>query len=720
MHAMLDPACTIDHAAGRSSCSSLRTAMVHRVHDPDDQRPRRARTMDTIVPCRTTITDRFPVASFVIRTPRRRFFEVACATDPRLFHTDWSGRRTRENFYSSGNEGVLVNERGDVAWMMPPQVLRQFAGARRLYYALATYGGRNGEDPRFTIAPDALERIPFVAIASDFTGRSLDRRRLGGAPPSSAAYGAAANVPLRWGGDAVLEAERRARETTTAPQRTRGLEYDDGYDPQLWGNAGDDGDDADYAGDAVVPMSAADDDENVDDDGEAYGRGCACPGRVLSFGTGEPELEDGASRHAGGSAMSSRAFDVNGEELEDGASRDRMGARMGSRAFGGEDEELEDGASRHRVGGRMGSRAFGGEDEELEDGASRNRVGSRAMGYGGRGGAAIAGQLRTPIGTPRHRDFRTSEAEESLPIGPATRGLGVEPLDTTTLGIADKVRLLRIVARADSGADAYAAVHADPPRDGAGWGLLWGLLLFGQRDGTLGRVLRRARTREQALVADGTLAIDQTMTQLFGDSLDAMLRQLDPDATRDPETRLAAIDGAPLWEEPWLSRFRAAGRVAYVQAAQNEEAVLEVCDPMLPIARDLGLVTPRRLACVLDRAVHMGVGGARSWILRVVGPIQSEADRDAALTALGCAGDLAAAQRRLGLVPDGRWGPLTHAAIARALRALGSATPVRVLEPAAMVDALRRAAQAEGFGARIDALLAVGNELDDAIAYDLT
>ena len=38
--------------------------------------------MLSITPCRTLISDRFPVASFVVKVPDLRCFEVAYATDP--------------------------------------------------------------------------------------------------------------------------------------------------------------------------------------------------------------------------------------------------------------------------------------------------------------------------------------------------------------------------------------------------------------------------------------------------------------------------------------------------------------------------------------------------------------------------------------------------------------------------------------------------------------
>src|SRR5690606_1239416 len=177
--------------------------------------------MDSIVPCRRTISDRFPIASFRVRVPEPRYYEVACATDPQLLHTDYAGRRTPQNFYSSRASGLLGVQRGEHTWIMPPEVLRRFAGARRIYYALGTYAGKGGESPRFTVSPDALDRVPFIGLAADFTGRALDRTRLGGRASSwTRNYGGASAPVLRWGGDDALEIERRV--STRAAERRVG------------------------------------------------------------------------------------------------------------------------------------------------------------------------------------------------------------------------------------------------------------------------------------------------------------------------------------------------------------------------------------------------------------------------------------------------------------------------------------------------------------------
>ena len=82
-----------------------------------------------ITPIRERISDRFPVASFVVSAPPDRYFEVACATDPALFRGDQRHRRTNHNFATSRVGGFLRAPAGQATYMIPPQQLRRFAPA---------------------------------------------------------------------------------------------------------------------------------------------------------------------------------------------------------------------------------------------------------------------------------------------------------------------------------------------------------------------------------------------------------------------------------------------------------------------------------------------------------------------------------------------------------------------------------------------------------------
>src|SRR5262245_60344477 len=81
--------------------------------------------MEIIVPSRSTISERFPIASFNVRVPAARYFEVVCATDPRLFHTSYAGHRTPHNFYTSRSDGMLFSRAGEDTFFIPPQQLRR-------------------------------------------------------------------------------------------------------------------------------------------------------------------------------------------------------------------------------------------------------------------------------------------------------------------------------------------------------------------------------------------------------------------------------------------------------------------------------------------------------------------------------------------------------------------------------------------------------------------
>jgi phosphatidylserine/phosphatidylglycerophosphate/cardiolipin synthase-like enzyme len=182
--------------------------------------------MDFIVPCRLVVSPRFPLASFFVRVPPDRRYEVACATDPRLFDSAYTGYRTDANFYSSRGAGLLQAGSPDSTFFIPPEQLARFAGASRIYYALGSYGGRAGRDARFSVGAGALDRAPFIVLAPDFIAAHAGAHRLSFAATArgrSDVYGSpAGGQPLRWGGDAWADdhdtAAARALDTTPGAQ----------------------------------------------------------------------------------------------------------------------------------------------------------------------------------------------------------------------------------------------------------------------------------------------------------------------------------------------------------------------------------------------------------------------------------------------------------------------------------------------------------------------
>ena len=146
---------------------------------------------------------------------------------------------------------------------------------------------------------------------------------------------------------------------------------------------------------------------------------------------------------------------------------------------------------------------------------------------------------------------------------------------------------------ASDGGNAYSAVNADGPfrgRHGPGHkayqrfhtGLSYGIAEFNQDTGTLGQLLRLMQERE-----------GETFVAVFGDASAALVATTTApgpsgehvEGGRGP--RVQPVAGADLWEEPWLSRFRAAGAVPAFRAAQNQLAAELYLAPAAPGRRRL-------------------------------------------------------------------------------------------------------------------------------------
>ena len=675
--------------------------------------------MESIVACRSQVSDRFPVASFAIRMPPSRYYEVACATDPRLFHSRYKRERTRANFFSSREHGLLQAPRGDTAFMLPPDQLQRFAGARRVFYALASYGSPRGDDAHFSVGPDTLDRMPSIGLASDFTGRTLDRARIGRPRSSASEYGGD-GVELVWGGDLALEAEARRAEAQESDNA-----YDDGHDASLW----EQGQSLAYASDVSADPTADADRLSPDP-----------PIALAIAAESGAECDDVPADHIGGSfagvsygSVESLA-DEDNPGYDDSFAQERDDLETEEAASGladiendAEDQEdtayggYEDGADVHRAVDGDDVSAMGMEDVHDPD---RDED---ASGYGAVYGSAsgleevsasedpeLAGAMGELVG--RDPDYRfeeeLGEEEEELESSIA---LEVRPLD-----IPEKVRLLRVVARAESGRDGYSAINPDheynDPRHPAYHryhiGLSYGFIQVTQRSGLLGKFVKAARTRSLAGVPQA-----ERFEALFGPDWQQLI---DVTNAATAEGRVAPVGGRSLWEPVWTDRFRRAGQAEYIRAAQNEVAIRECVDPVLPIAAWLGFTTPRALSMLVDRVIHMGIGGGLSWVLASCGPLNAESDWRRALEAVG-APDLASFQRtkQPHLKVDSKFGPRVHAALIGALRKLGASSPLAIPGRDAMLRKLVEAADSRGFAKRMRALYENRADFDDAITYDL-
>jgi hypothetical protein len=243
-------------------------------------------------------------------------------------------------------------------------------------------------------------------------------------------------------------------------------------------------------------------------------------------------------------------------------------------------------------------------------------------------------------------------------------------------------------------------------------GLSFGLGGFSQDSGELGQLLALLRGRDADRFA-----------VLFGPASDELLAvanrpgPLSRDVEGGRSVRVQPVDGADLWEEPWLPRFAAAGAERVCRSAQIELAAGLYLDPVVRFAADLGLATERGLAMIFDRVAHRGVTGGLAWVIETVGPLQTPVLLQAALTGLGFE-DVESFQRsQPDLLVDQQFGSLTHAALAGAIRGrpdLAPGTPVPVLSYRQMVDALARRATGQPWGDRMIRLsldTGVGDEL---------
>lgn len=288
----------------------------------------------------------------------------------------------------------------------------------------------------------------------------------------------------------------------------------------------------------------------------------------------------------------------------------------------------------------------------------------------------------------------------------------------------EKRRIIFEIARFESGQAGYAAINPDgefsgdfgtdhPAYQTYHIGLSYGIIQFTQDSGSLGTLLERMRTRDAA-----------TFNQVFGAYAAELVRVTTapgPSSKNVPggrSARVQPVGGADLWVEPWLSRFRRAANHRPFQEVQEEVAAELYLEPIRQFAAWLGLDTDRALAMVVDRAINMGLAGARAWIIEAVGPVRTAAQRQQALQALGYPNLRRFQEATEGLTVDGAWGPFSHAAMVAALRAMGDASPIQIPTREEMMDAMVRHAAGRRWAHRVEGLRN-SNEFDDTPYEDL-
>lgn len=669
--------------------------------------------MLSITPVRERISERFPVVSFVVTVPPDRYFEVACATDPRLFRAEHKHARRVTNFATSRGAGLLRAPAGQATYIIPPQQLRRFAGAQRLYYAVAAFRGARNEDPVLTLNGERLERTPSIQISPDFTGRSLDRGRIGKA---DARYGGD-GVALGWGGDDVLVAKtptaRRIGQAdpdlSTEIQEDPEYVYDDGFEAALW-------------------------DEKEEEGGESYGGaeplGYEDAAEMMMCGTEPGGYEDSSSMPPawGQPSHPSLAAAYESDEglgYEDAPDLERVFGSRAPRTYGAPlpyappplpppSPPAHTPAPVARYGGAAaahherygsvtgGARPFvndlsiagygGGEVGGYEDVPDLVRNLGPRLRYGN--GAALPAPAPAPVAAPPPPPTAAATTPSHFPDysddpGGAEQlpeGSPLLPSDEafTPADARHRLRILDRVALVESGSDRYRAVAGDDRV-----GVAVGYVKLAQRPGALGHLLRVCLRRDR-----------DAYLRIFGEANAAPATDdFDPNALpagsllrvtlgADDAARLAPVvppggtTAVPLWQEPWLGLFRQAGDVIAFQEAQREVADRRFYLPYIDVLRWLGISSVRGHAMFVDRAIQMGGGAAVRWVVRIAGPVQSRADLARALAHLGHA-DLRAFQTQPpeGVTlpaADGVFGPFTHAALAAALRRRGdSPLPIR-------------------------------------------
>ncbi|MCK6527653.1 hypothetical protein L6R50_08850 [Myxococcota bacterium] len=217
------------------------------------------------------------------------------------------------------------------------------------------------------------------------------------------------------------------------------------------------------------------------------------------------------------------------------------------------------------------------------------------------GGAGAVGFLLLAAAAGRRR-----EGDGSAAPAPAVPEAGRGPLETAASvpgrvadAVTDAVRdaggalvdrmswVSRVIARVSHHEGGYDAVN--PNKDGAG--LSFGILQWNRA--TLAKLLAQ-------MYADDP----EAFRRLFGPSWAVLLQAANSGG-------MGTVDGAHLWREPWLSRFRAAGRHPPFQRVQDRMAREgEHFRAAEKVAQRLGVPTERALALFFDTAVQQGATAA--------------------------------------------------------------------------------------------------------------
>jgi len=201
-------------------------------------------------------------------------------------------------------------------------------------------------------------------------------------------------------------------------------------------------------------------------------------------------------------------------------------------------------------------------------------------------------------------------------------------------------RVVMHTAGRESGSAAFSAVN--PNRDGAGTS--YGLVQWTQKSGNLGKLLEKMHAADPDVFA-----------ATFGPYWSELLW-----VVQTPDYMMGPVGGVLLWREPWVSRFRAAGKVPAFQAVQMTEARTgEHFRGAVDAARIMRIATERALSLFYDTSIQQGPGRAREvarWVLanisgdQYTNKLQAYADRAVAIAPVAYRSDVQ--RRRYAILVD--------------------------------------------------------------------
>jgi len=638
-----------------------------------------------IVSNRRQLDDRFPVLGFTIFTDRAGYYEVLLATNPAQLLV--TGPRAPNTSYSSRQDsGLIPIPLGTSVYLAPTVVLRNFVQSRprpeQIYYTVILYPDQSGAQGVFAQPPETLATAaPSVVVSQHFgsdgfgdvLGMNPERlRRIMPSASQSFTLSTANAKPEEDRADGedgtsapVLPAPSRAAEASYAD-----AQYADGHQSQPEAH--------DYY---QRPHATAAADPGYDD---GY-TGEPQPGSTLGL-----SIAQQSSFRPGDAEPAVLEDDSVADESSYGQYRPASGADNGNGDY-----------SYRSATASASPQAFDVGDDEDEDDYRR--------GYGASGGAGGAGprlyiaQSNSALGTagschdaPVAGQAYGDESDYGSEPPPTYQLLEAPPTGSSELTIEAKRDLIGKIGD-------YGAIRADAEYNGVygpehpahgryHLGLSFGIALFNQERGDLGKLLGAFRERDAA-----------KFSEIFGQDTEGLLRVTNASGPSSAETpdgrssRLQQVNGAELWQEPWISRFREAGYHKPFQAVQNKLAAELFLDPMLRFADWLGLNTERGLAILMDRAAELGVAPAQQWAINAVGPFQTALQRHQALAALGYESIRAFQNAHPGTDTNGQWGPLTHGAAVAEVRAKGN-SPVPLPTVEQMLDTfVRRSVRTPSF-----------------------